>query len=644
MTSQRGERKPRGTAVVEVKNIGGIDHTIVEFGPGPTVLRGRNATNRSSFLRSIMAALGSDLPSLKADADEGHVQMTIGGERYTRTLKRTPNGIVRSGDPYLDDAEDADLFAFLLGDNEVRLSIERDEDLRELLLQPVDTEQIESDITRLMAERDETDRQLAEIDRLRDAFEEMEVERTQVAARMSEIRDRVESTEDPAERIPLETGSRQDLENALVKLRKKRGQLEDIRYEIRTERESIQALETDLESIEESIDELPTRPDLRREELDEEIDRLQSREARLETRIGQLGAVREFNHQMLDQLETPFEEAGPDLQAFLDDGDFRCWTCGTAVNDEAIRETLEVLDSLREGLVDDRSEIVGDLRSARTERTSLQRQASNRENLENERASILEDIERRHERISDLRERAETLGTEIETLEGVIAEMEYDDYDDLLDEQRELNALEFELQRLEEEWERLSMELADMREAIERRGALESQRAEITEDIVELRTRVDRIETEAIAAFNEHMKELLEVLDYHNIERVWIERRSGESNSEFVSHVVRRDEDGATYEDSVAHLSESEREVIGLVFALAGYLVHELHEEVPFILLDSLEVIDSDRIATIVKYFSEYAEWLVVALLPEDASAIGDDVEYVTNLGESSNRVTESSA
>ncbi len=51
------------------------------------------------------------------------------------------------------------------------------------------------------------------------------------------------------------------------------------------------------------------------------------------------------------------------------------------------------------------------------------------------------------------------------------------------------------------------------------------------------------------------------------------------------------------YEDTLRHLSESEREVTGFVFALAGYLVHDVHEQVPFMLLDSLEAIDSDRIA-----------------------------------------------
>jgi len=72
--------------------------------------------------------------------------------------------------------------------------------------------------------------------------------------------------------------------------------------------------------------------------------------------------------------------------------------------------------------------------------------------------------------------------------------------------------------------------------------------------------------------------------------------------------------------------------VTGLVFALAGYLVHDVHEEVPFMLLDSLEAIDSDRIAALVDYLSEYASYLVVALLPEDAQALDDDYTRITDI------------
>lgn len=50
---------------------------------------------------------------------------------------------------------------------------------------------------------------------------------------------------------------------------------------------------------------------------------------------------------------------------------------------------------------------------------------------------------------------------------------------------------------------------------------------------------------------------------------------------------------------------------------LADYLVHDLDESLPFLVTDSLEAPVPDWIAALVEYFAEYAEYLVVALLPE---------------------------
>lgn len=91
-------------------------------------------------------------------------------------------------------------------------------------------------------------------------------------------------------------------------------------------------------------------------------------------------------------------------------------------------------------------------------------------------------------------------------------------------------------------------------------------------------------------------------------------------------------DNGTTYEDTVDHLSESEREVTGLVFAIAGYLVHEVYEEVPYLMLDSLEAIDADRITELIEYIEEYNKYLVVALLPEDAAALSAEYERITDI------------
>jgi hypothetical protein len=69
--------------------------------------------------------------------------------------------------------------------------------------------------------------------------------------------------------------------------------------------------------------------------------------------------------------------------------------------------------------------------------------------------------------------------------------------------------------------------------------------------------------------------------------------------------------------------------VTGLVFALAGYLVYDVHKAAPFMLLDSLEAIDSERIAKLVEYFADYGQYLVVVLLPEDDRALDSSYDRI---------------
>ena len=73
---------------IHVENVGGISESDVTLQPGVTVLAGRNATNRTSFLQALMSVLGSEHVSLKGDADAGHVELSTGNETYSRTLER----------------------------------------------------------------------------------------------------------------------------------------------------------------------------------------------------------------------------------------------------------------------------------------------------------------------------------------------------------------------------------------------------------------------------------------------------------------------------------------------------------------------------------------------------------------------------
>jgi len=632
---------------VVAENIGGIDHTEVELPPGVGVLTGRNATNRSSFLQAIMAGLGSNRASLKADADEGQVTLTFGGDTYTRRLVRE-NGTVRfDGDPYLDDPELADLFAFLLENNEARRAVERDDDLREIIMRPIDTAAIERDIERAEQRKRELDEEIDRLETLDEKLPTLVSERTSIENELEETRAELEAVEEDLEAVdadPAESKDRKaELERVFEDLRDKRSAIDDVEFELETERQTVEKLESEHSELEAELGEAEDTPKSS-DHLEGQLTELRTRKRSLDETISELQSVIGFNEEMLDG-EGFSVELGHDGGSQGEDGSedgavtdqllgetTTCWTCGSEVERQGIEDTLERLRSLRSEKLSEREGITAEIDELQTERQERQQAIQEREQAERRLETVENELEQARDRIEQLEERREQLQEEAETLEAETESFDDTDYSEALELHRDANRLELEVDRLESEREDIKDRIESIESDLEGREDLREERESVQDELADLRTRVDRIEADAIESFNEHIESILDILEYDNIERIWIERRESEvrqgrrkvAQTSFDLHVVRST-DGSAYRDSVDHLSESEREVTGLVFALAGYLVHDVHEELPVMLLDSLEAIDSDRIATVVEYFQEHVEYLVVALLPEDAQALGQE-------------------
>jgi len=643
-----------------VSNIGGIDEASVTLEPGVNVLEGRNATNRTSLLQAIMAALGSDRSTLKGDADEGEVDLTVDGETASRSLRRRNGAIVYEGDPYLDDPTLADLFAFLLESNEARRAVERGADLRELIMRPIDTDEINAQIRSLEDEKRELDERLSELERLEAELPELEERRTTIE---DTIEDREAELADLEERLAgldadvSESQSKRDeIEDAFERLRSARRDLDDVEFDLETERETVAELEAERERLREELDEVtgadyPESAD----ELDGRISELRERKRALDTTVSELQSVIRFNEDRLEEggigIEGAIGDANGDQggsggavtdQLVADEAVVTCWTCGSEVGSDRIEETLDRLRDLHREKLDERADLTDRIDDLSARRKEIREHERRRDQIESRIAEIDTELAAQEERIEDL----ETAREEQEALvEEIVAETEsFDaadsDYEAVLETHREVSQVELELERYRDDLADVEARIEEIESRLDERGAIEDRREALSEDLTELRTRVDRIEADAVEAFNDHMESILSMLEYANIDRIWIERTEGEvregrrtvSKRSFDLHVVRTTDEGATYEDTVAHLSESEREVTGLVFALAGYLVHEVYETVPFMLLDSLEAIDSNRIADLVDYFSGYADCVVVALLPEDASALPEDYHYLTEI------------
>ena len=444
-----------GRVALRAENVGGIDETKVEFRPGVNLLTGWNASNRTSLLQAIMAALGSERASLKGDADEGNVEMDLGGETYTRTLERRGEDVVFDGEPFTDDPEIADLFAFLLESNDARRAVARGDDLREIIMRPVDTGAIQDEIEALEARKREIESELRERDRLREDVADLEDEHADLERRIEEKREELVEKREEIETADAEleeTRERKaDLEAKLTELQERRSELEDVRFRLETERETVEGVRGELDDVGERLAEYDETPTGELDELEERTDALRARKRALDSKINQLQALVQFNEEMLqgeeleglDVLHQGADSAEALTGRLLPEGDsFVCWTCGSEATRSEVEETLETLEERRADLVEARREVTADLEAAKERRTEIEEVERRRADLEDRRADLQAEVAAAEAEIEDLRERRETLVGEVETIEAEVEDLREEEYDEIVHPHKAPNALE----------------------------------------------------------------------------------------------------------------------------------------------------------------------------------------------------------
>ncbi|MDS0284642.1 archaea-specific SMC-related protein [Haloarcula onubensis] len=651
---------PDAAATLAVENIGGIDAATAELHPGVTVLAGRNATNRTSFLKAMMAALGSDWTAVKGDAKHGHVSLTLGEETYERQITRTEDGIVSSGNGLLADPTLANLFAFLLEDNEARQAVVRGDDLRDIIMRPVDTSELRRDIHDAEERKADIDAELDAIAELKQELPALEQRRAATQSEIADVREELAAVEDRLDErdltVDLTQSNTDALETRLDELRATREELRRVRADITSEQESLSALREERGRLAAELAGLPDAPADRLEELEHRLSARRERKRELSTYTSRLQTIIGFNEEFIDGEHDRIADAlgrKPESVGDITDQLYRgskttCWTCGSTVKPARFESTLDSLRQHRQETFEEIDELDAEISELTEEKARITETVDRRRELADTIDEVDAEIESRQGTLSNLRERRDNLSARVADLEAEVTELRSAEVDEVLDLHSEANELEFELESLESTLEDIEEEIAEAEAEIRRDEQLVARRESVVEELIDLRTRIDTLETEATTAFNERMADLLDILDYENVERIWLERLDGPADSvatvdaesviegsEFELHVVRSTDGGTVYEDTVAHLSESERAVTGLVFALAGYLVHDVAEQVPFMLLDSLEAIDAERIADLVEYFATEVPYLVVALLPEDAEALPERYDRVRNIGQS---------
>lgn len=633
---------------IQIQNLGGINEAELSIPSGISILVGRNATNRSSLLRSLAAVLGGHRSAarLKTDAESGSVRLWVSEEEYTRAYS-TPEGTV-TGTPYVENSDLIDTFVALFADCPARRAVEQGDDLREVLMKPVDTSEIRARIVELKRDRDRLDETIREAEDRKRELPELEEDRSRYEDELAAIEEEITKLESVV--ADIEATATESNETAEL-----RSELETLRGELRSDEQRIDEIEQQLEFRNEEQEKLIEQREkltanlIEEDEaetlqaeitaLEQDIDRLSEKRATLERAVEDIQSVIQANESFLNgEIGAIGLTDDESVAAALDPSSqtIECWTCGTEVEQSDISERIETLRGIATQQRNQMNEI-------ETELAELKRQKSDQE-------SKLAEYREKAQRLEELDERIEKHGTTIEELEAdreqrqaEVVELqdkidavekeitdvkagETEDASEFINAHQELTKLERERGRVENKLQNTVEAIEEIESLTEAQTEAKREREEITDELESLRGRIDELETELVETLNGIMDDLVDRLEYDNIERVWLERQISEGSTEsvFELHIVREGTDGTVYEDTAATLSESEREVIGLVISLAGYLVHEVDRTVPFLLLDSVEMIDGRRLAELLDYMQTetQVEYLSVALLPKDAQSV----------------------
>jgi len=658
---------------LEIRNLGGIDVCNVDFEAGVTLLRGSNASNRSSFLQALNGVLGGSKVRLRTDTDEGGVKFTVRDEVIaSRQYERMRSGTEVTGEGLYNDPIKVDTFATLIEGNAVREAVKSGsgEAVREVLMSPVDVEEIQRKIRQLTDERDEIDAELRQIENQLENGPQLSAKQESLKAEIEELETQIRQTRADIEIQEEEAELDDDTESAIEELETNREQLKTLKNKREVLQAELGGVKADRQNLRDSIDELADKLDsvegetpeltyqnlvagnVSTEELgsvngknfEREISRLRGERDRLKQTVSELTRVRQFNDSLVDgesEVLMHFTEVDPTAKLDPNSQEVTCPTCSSVVTKSAIRKQNAELASLVENKRDELSRIEKQLSDLEEQRNQIEELQSQFESYASRVSALENEIPELEATLEELDKDIRAVDREVREWENTVDEMMEDhetkagsEGTEIIDLTDELNNLEFERGQKEKELESVTEQLMELEKQRERKEELEETREETKNEITTLRERIDTLENSIIDLFNSHMETVLDIIGAENIARVWIEKRKPDiadspvKMSEFELHVVREGEKGA-YEDTIDTLSESEREIIGLTAALAGYLTHDLDETIPFILLDSIEAIDGQRLADLVDYFSDHSLFLFIAILPRYEDAFPDTYKAI---------------
>jgi DNA repair exonuclease SbcCD ATPase subunit len=705
-------------ADVWMEFVGGLIEGSADFSSGLSVLAGGNATGRSSFIQGMTAVLGGRNPTINSNlGSDGTARIEL-----TRSLPGTAyenETVVREYENTADssrqtvsenrfpvDEETVNTFVAIDRQNPLRQAIlnGHEHQLRDLLMQPLDENELEAKIQKLKKEIRELEQENDEKERKRNTIERLEQQKNHLDDEIVDIEDQIEKKEQKLQAVQREISEVEadsseqaddELEEEIERLERQQSQLQteqtDLNRDLKNNRETVEVWEDELdelrndiytqyteiveifsetnmltslvyidrptdedEFIENSIpwEDLP-EPEEAVQDLKANIQTDKTKSEDLEDKKDALRRVKTFiendlSDEYIEAMKTG-QTLAPDTtdsedthrhvsEKLIDAGDRRCVICGSEVTENDIASQKEKIDDLMYWLTTNQNEIDQRVSEKQeqieTIRTAVEDLNQMKQKIRAKKGRIAEfedDISASEDRLDEIADEIAEIESEIEQYRKQKDEKLRDLFEKRDEIQKEIGSLESDREYRENELAGIESQITETEELKESIEENKNKIGELKDRKDELRGRVRELEKRVVEQFNNSMDELVALLEYDNIARVWIERKTSDdskSADQFELHLVRDTQNG-TAETTIDTFSESERTMVGITAAVAGYTAHTLSEKIPFILLDSLEAFDGHRLNKLLDYVSDRNIITIAALLPEDEAAIDTECSMI---------------
>ncbi len=594
---------------LSIRNIGGIKSGNATLNSGVNIIQASNFQGKTSFMSSIQTIMGTTGLSggghpLTEGAEDGEIRLETEDGEYEITLTRSTgvdgDAISLSGNTFLTDDKDrhsARLFAFLGEDNPIRLAVRdgNEERLTQLLKKPLEIEDIDTKKEtkkRLIVERE---KKLAAAKKAAKKLPKAQEKVTQLENDLEDLRAKRDELEEKVEEDSEQKELRSDLSDKETELNSTKNRIERVENQIERKQSKLEEHKDELEALE-----IPSDPK-HEGNLGEKRDRINE----LSLNINLLDDLFRSNRAIIDEGAV---DLITDVERTLSGDEIACWVCGEPTNEETIMERLDEINEKKQNLQAEKSSLESEIEEIESRKKEIRKKKREEERLEDNIKSLNVGIEENEHEKEQLEKEAEALQQEVEALEAEYDEIEQDEEEDASELKRvqsEIGSKESKLEMAEERLERLEGE-ADGRKELQ--DEIDELKAELDELKGYEEAKLEEVTNQFEVAMSDMISKFAPGFESARLKRI-------KDNEETIKYEIIVAREGR--ETELNRLSEGERELIGIVTALAGYRTFNVNEDVPCILLDGLGQLAAEHIRNLIDYLEDTSEMLVTTAYPE---------------------------